>query len=101
MKNVPIHYARTLIIARIAATIIPTPIDFNNLIMIIRVFKSRIYSFIVYVCLCFSIFGYKEKQKTINECQQRSLLTFYFSKNHGNKKGEDQFLRLFCFHDGN
>ena len=37
MKNVPIYYARTLIIARIAATIIPTPIDFNNLIIIMRV----------------------------------------------------------------
>ena len=32
MKNVPTYYAKTLIIARIAATIIPTPIDFNNLI---------------------------------------------------------------------
>ena len=31
MKNVPTYYAKTLIIARIAATIIPTPIDFNNL----------------------------------------------------------------------
>ena len=40
MKNVPIYYARTLIIARIAATIIPTPIDFNNLIIIMRVFRS-------------------------------------------------------------
>lgn len=36
MKNVLIYYARTLIIARIAATIIPTPIDFNNLIIFIR-----------------------------------------------------------------
>ena len=33
MKNVPTYYAKTLIIARIAATIIPTPIDFNNLII--------------------------------------------------------------------
>ena len=40
MKNVLIYYARTLIIARIAATIIPTPIDFNNLIIFMRVFKS-------------------------------------------------------------
>ena len=31
MKNVPTYYAKTLIIARIAATIIPTPIDFNPL----------------------------------------------------------------------
>ena len=67
MKNVLIYYVRTLIIARIAATIIPTPIDFNNRIMTMRAFKSRIYSSIVYVCLCFSIFGYKEKQKTINK----------------------------------
>ncbi len=51
MKNDLIYDARTLIIARIVATIIPTPIDFNNLIMIIRVFSSRIYSSIVYVCL--------------------------------------------------
>ena len=36
MKNVPTYYAKTLIIARIAATIIPTPIDFNNLIIFIR-----------------------------------------------------------------
>lgn len=36
MKNVPTYYAKTLIIARIAATIIPTPIDFNNLIIMIR-----------------------------------------------------------------
>ena len=49
MKNVPIYYARTLIIARIAATIIPTPIDFNNLIIIMRVLKSRICSSIAYV----------------------------------------------------
>ena len=34
MKNVLIYYARTLIIARIAATIIPTPIIF------MRGFKS-------------------------------------------------------------
>ena len=40
MKNVPTYYAKTLIIARIAATIIPTPIDFNNLIIFMRVFKS-------------------------------------------------------------
>ena len=40
MKNVLIYYARTLINARIAATIIPTPIDFNNLIIFMRVFKS-------------------------------------------------------------
>ena len=40
MKNVLIYYARTLIIARIAATIIPTPIDFNNLIIFMRGFKS-------------------------------------------------------------
>ena len=44
MKNVPTYYAKTLIIARIAATIIPTPIDFNNLIIMIRGFMSRIYS---------------------------------------------------------
>ena len=43
MKNVPTYYAKTLIIARIAATIIPTPIDFNNLIIMIRGFMSRIY----------------------------------------------------------
>ena len=49
MKNVPTYYAKTLIIARIAATIIPTPIDFNNLIIMIRVFKSRIYSTIAYL----------------------------------------------------
>jgi len=67
MKNILNYDVRTLIIARIAATIIPTPIDFNNLIMIMRVFKSRIYSSIIYVCLCFSISGYKEKQKTINK----------------------------------
>ena len=40
MKNVLIYYARTLIIARIAATIIPTPIDFNNLIIFMLGFKS-------------------------------------------------------------
>ena len=51
MKNVPTYYAKTLIIARIAATIIPTPIDFNNLIIIIRGFMSRIYSTIAYVRL--------------------------------------------------
>ena len=51
MKNVLIYYARTLIIARIAATIIPTPIDFNNLIIIMRFFRSRIYSTMMYVCL--------------------------------------------------
>ena len=89
MKNVPTYYAKTLIIARIAATIIPTPIDFNNLIMIIRVFKSRIYSFIVYVCLCFSIFGYKEKQKVINKSKQYRFLTYYPLEKQRNKKGED------------
>ena len=36
MKNVPTYYAKTLIIARIAATIIPTPIDFNNIIIFMR-----------------------------------------------------------------
>ena len=51
MKNVPTYYAKTLIIARIAATIIPTPIDFNNLIIMIRGFMSRIYSTIAYVRL--------------------------------------------------
>ena len=86
MKNILNYDARILIIARIAATIIPTPIDFNNLIMIIRVFKSRIYSSIVYVCLCFSLFGYKEKQKIINKNQQRSILTFYFSKKEKQKR---------------
>ncbi len=40
MKNVLTYYVRTLIIARIAATIIPTPIDFNNLIIFMRGFKS-------------------------------------------------------------
>ena len=50
MKNVPTYYAKTLIIARIAATIIPTPIDFNNLICMMRLRDSlhpiirRIYS---------------------------------------------------------
>ena len=39
------------IIARIAAPIIPTPIDFNNLIIMIRGFMSRIYSTIAYVRL--------------------------------------------------
>lgn len=51
MKNVPTYYAKTLIIARIAATIIPTPIDFNNLIIMIRGFMPRIYSTIAYVRL--------------------------------------------------
>jgi hypothetical protein len=36
MKNVLPHDVRTLIIAGIVATIIPTPIDFNNLIIFIR-----------------------------------------------------------------
>lgn len=63
MKNILNYDARTLIIARIAATIIPTLIDFNNLIMIMRFFRSRTYSFIVYVCFCFSTSSYKEKQK--------------------------------------
>ncbi len=44
MKNVPTYYAKTLIIARIAATIIPTPIDFNNLIIMIRGFMSPGYT---------------------------------------------------------
>ena len=44
MKNVLIYYARTLIIARIAATIIPTPIDFNNLIIFMRVFNCLLYT---------------------------------------------------------
>ena len=66
MKNVPIHYARTLIIARIAATIIPTPIDFNNLIIIIRGFRSRICLFHS-VCLFMNFILYhKEKQKIKN-----------------------------------
>ena len=52
MKNVLIYYARTLIIARIAATIIPTPIDFNNIIIFMRGFQiPRICSSITYVCL--------------------------------------------------
>lgn len=41
MKNILNHDAVALIIARIAATIIPTPIDFNNPIMIMRFFRSR------------------------------------------------------------
>ena len=40
MKNVLPHDVRTLIIAGIVATIIPTPIDFNNLIIFMRGFKS-------------------------------------------------------------
>lgn len=51
MKNILNHDAVALIIARIAATIIPTPIDFNNPIMIMRFFghvqkqkRRRIYS---------------------------------------------------------
>ncbi len=41
MKNILNHDAVALIIARIAVTIIPTPIDFNNPIMIMRFFRSR------------------------------------------------------------
>ena len=64
MKNVPIYYARTLIIARIAATIIPTPIDFNNLIIIMRVLKSRICSSIAYVCLRVLFYPTKKSKKS-------------------------------------
>ena len=70
MKNVPIYYARTLIIARIAATIIPTPIDFNNLIIFMRGFKSPNLLFYC-VCLFMSlVLFHKEKQKVINRSKQ-------------------------------
>ena len=39
MKNILNHDAGALIIARIAVTIIPTPIDFNNLIFLYIVFQ--------------------------------------------------------------
>ncbi len=81
MKNVPIRYARTLIIARIAATIIPTPIDFNNLIIIIRGFRSRICLFHS-VCLFMNFILYhKEKQKISNKSKHHCFLTHYSPEN--------------------
>lgn len=67
MKNVFIYYARTLNIARIAATIIPTPIDFNNLIITMRVLISRIYSAMMYVCLWILFHLTKKNKKVINK----------------------------------
>ena len=71
MKNVPTYYAKTLIIARIAATIIPTPIDFNNLIIFMRGFKSPesalLLRMFVYMSL---VLFHKEKQKVINKSKQ-------------------------------
>ena len=70
MKNVLIYYARTLIIARIVATIIPTPIDFNNLIIFMGVSNPPNLLF-YYVCLFMSlVLFHKEKQKVINKSKQ-------------------------------
>ena len=72
MKNILNHDAGALIIARIAATIIPTPIDFNNLIIIIRGFRSRICLF-HFVCLFMNyILYHKEKQKIRNKKYKNS-----------------------------
>ncbi len=98
MKNVPIHYARTLIIARIAATIIPTPIDFNNLIIIIRGFRSRICLFHS-VCLFMNFILYhKEKQKIRNKSKHHCFLTYYSPENQETKKkAKIKFHAFFCF----
>ena len=98
MKNVPIHYARTLIIARIAATIIPTPIDFNNLIIIIRGFRSRICLFHS-VCLFMNFILYhKEKQKIRNKSKHHCFLTYYSPENQETKKRRRlNSTPFFCF----
>lgn len=95
MKNVPIYCVRTLIIARIAATIIPTPIDFNNLIIIMRVLKSRICSSIAYVCLRVLFYVHKEKQKVINKSKQYRFLTYHSPKNQETKKAENLIFAFF------
>ena len=95
MKNILNYDARTLIIARIAATIIPTLIDFNNLIMIMRVFRSRTYSFIVYVCFCFSTSSYKEKQKNEKQEPITMLFNILFLKESGETKKAKNMLSAF------
>ena len=70
MKNVLIYYARTLIIARIAATIIPTPIDSTTLLYLCGVSNPPNLLF-YYVCLFMSlVLFHKEKQKVINKSKQ-------------------------------
>lgn len=95
MKNILNYDARTLIIARIAATIIPTPIDFNNLIMIIRVFKSRIYSSIVYVCLCFFFIWLQRKAKNNKQEPTAEHFNILFFKKRKTKKAEIKFSAFF------
>lgn len=67
MKNDLIYNARTLIIARIVATIIPTLIDFSNLIMIIQVSVFGNIFYRTYFAYDFQAFNYKEKEKRINK----------------------------------
>ena len=67
MKNDLIYNARTLIIARIVATIIPTLIDFSNLIMIRQAFSSGNIFHRTHFTYDFQPFNYKEKEKRINK----------------------------------
>ena len=50
-RHVATYLIQSSICLLYTSTIIPTPIDFNNLIIMIRVFKSRIYSTIAYIRL--------------------------------------------------
>ena len=78
MKNVLPHDVRTLIIAGIVATIIPTPIDFNNLIIFIRGGSFPEYIPILYTaCLQILIHITKKSKKATNKNKQLNVLTFY------------------------
>lgn len=64
------HDETTVIIATIAATIIASPIDLSNLIIIIRVLRSLMSSSIVYgFAYGVRYLPYKEKQKVTNKRQ--------------------------------